>query len=206
MKIGMELYYSAGQDLVKAVLAQGHDVFLDLKCHDIPHTVERAMYVLGQLGVSLTTTHANGGSEMLKAAKYGLVEGALKAGKKEPKLLAITQLTSTDERMVKEEQLITVGLDKSVENYAKLAQNAGLDGVVCSGWEANKLREVTGPDSSYGSRLDPAKNLSLGDQKRVMTPDMAAQNGSSAIVVGRPITQAKEPVKAYQEIFELWNQ
>ncbi len=131
VKIGMELYYSAGQDLVKAILEQGHDVFLDLKCHDIPHTVERAMDVLGQLGVSLTTTHANGGHEMLKAAKYGLVEGALKAGKKEPQLLAITQLTSTDERMVKEEQLITVGLEKSVENYAKLAQNAGLDGVVC---------------------------------------------------------------------------
>lgn len=206
VKIGMELYYSAGQDLVKAVLAQGHDVFLDLKCHDIPHTVERAMYVLGQLGVSLTTTHANGGSEMLKAAKYGLVEGALKAGKKEPKLLAITQLTSTDERMVKEEQLITVGLDKSVENYAKLAQNAGLDGVVCSGWEAKKLKEITGPDFlrvTPGIRL---KTDSLGDQKRVMTPDMAAQNGSSAIVVGRPITQAKEPVIAYQEIFELWNQ
>lgn len=143
---------------------------------------------------------------MLKAAKYGLVEGALKAGKKEPKLLAITQLTSTDERMVKEEQLITVGLDKSVENYAKLAQNAGLDGVVCSGWEANKLREVTGPEFlrvTPGIRL---KNDSLGDQKRVMTPDMAAQNGSSAIVVGRPITQAKDPVMAYQAIFELWNQ
>ena len=138
---------------------------------------------------------------MLKAAKYGLVEGALKAGKKEPKLLAITQLTSTDERMVKEEQLITVGLDKSVENYAKLAQNAGLDGV-----EANKLREVTGPEFlriTPGIRL---KNDSLGDQKRVMTPDMAAQNGSSAIVVGRPITQAKDPVTAYQAIFELWNQ
>lgn len=206
VKIGMELYYSAGQDLVKAVLAQGHDVFLDLKCHDIPHTVERAMYVLGQLGVSLTTTHANGGHEMLKAARSGLIEGALKAGKKEPKLLAITQLTSTDERMVKEEQLIAVGLDKSVENYAKLAQNAGLDGIVCSGWEANKLREVTGPDFlrvTPGIRL---KTDSLGDQKRVMTPDMAAQNGSSAIVVGRPITQAKDPVMAYQEIFNLWNQ
>ncbi len=206
VKIGMELYYSAGQDLVKAILEQGHDVFLDLKCHDIPHTVERAMDVLGQLGVSLTTTHANGGHEMLKAAKYGLVEGALKAGKKEPQLLAITQLTSTDERMVKEEQLITVGLEKSVENYAKLAQNAGLDGVVCSGWEANKLREVTGPEFlrvTPGIRL---KTDSLGDQKRVMTPDMAAQNGSSAIVVGRPITQAKDPVTAYQAIFELWNQ
>ena len=126
--------------------------------------------------------------------------------KKEPKLLAITQLTSTDERMVKEEQLITVGLEKSVENYAKLAQNAGLDGVVCSGWEANKLREVTGPEFlrvTPGIRL---KTDSLGDQKRVMTPDMAAQNGSSAIVVGRPITQAKDPVTAYQAIFELWNQ
>ncbi len=206
VKIGMELYYSAGQDLVKAILEQGHDVFLDLKCHDIPHTVERAMDVLGQLGVSLTTTHANGGHEMLKAAKYGLVEGALKAGKKEPQLLAITQLTSTDERMVKEEQLITVGLEKSVENYAKLAQNSGLDGVVCSGWEANKLREVMGPEFlrvTPGIRL---KTDSLGDQKRVMTPDMAAQNGSSAIVVGRPITQAKDPVTAYQAIFELWNQ
>ena len=108
--------------------------------------------------------------------------------------------------MVKEEQLITVGLDKSVENYAKLAQNAGLDGVVCSGWEANKLREVTGPEFlriTPGIRL---KNDSLGDQKRVMPPDMAAQNGSSAIVVGRPITQAKDPVTAYQAIFELWNQ
>lgn len=206
VKIGMELYYSEGNRLVEEVLDQGHDVFLDLKCHDIPHTVEKAMFVLGKTGISLTTTHASGGSEMLKKAQFGLVEGALQAGKKEPKLLAITQLTSTDEKMVKDEQLSAVDLTKSVENYATLAKNAGLAGVVCSGHEANKIKTLLGDDFL---RVTPGIRLesdSVGDQKRVMTPDLAAKNGSSAIVVGRSITQAADPLKAYNKIKELWNQ
>ena len=206
VKIGMELYYSEGQELVKEVKALGHDVFLDLKCHDIPHTVERAMFVLGSSGVSLTTTHASGGSEMLKAAKHGLMEGALQAGQAEPKLLAITQLTSTDEAMIKKEQLSAVSLQESVANYAKLAYASGLDGVVCSGHEAKQVEALTTPEFlrvTPGIRLT---NDSVGDQKRVMTPDKAAKNGSSAIVVGRSITQAKDPVVAYATVKELWRE
>ncbi|SEM47760.1 orotidine-5'-phosphate decarboxylase [Ligilactobacillus sp. WC1T17] len=204
VKIGMELFYAEGPDMVKELKAMGHDIFLDLKCHDIPHTVEATMRILGKLGVALTTTHAPGGSEMLKAAKNGLIEGALQAGQKTPRLLAITQLTSTDERMVKEEQLLSCNLNESVKSYAKLAYASNLDGVVCSAYEAQMIAEATSPDFL---RVTPGIRLlggDAGDQKRVMTPDKAAQNGSSALVVGRSITQAPDAILAYRQVCDLW--
>ena len=180
VKIGMELYYSEGQDMVKA------------------------MRVLGKLGVSLTTLHASGGSEMMKAAKNGLLEGAQSNGKKAPKLLAITQLTSTSPEMAKKEQRIACDLAESVKSYAELAQQSGMDGVVCSAWEARMIADATNDDFlrvTPGIRL---KGGDIGDQKRVMTPDEAEMNGSSAIVVGRAITQAQNPVEAYRLVSNLW--
>ncbi|MDN7146276.1 orotidine-5'-phosphate decarboxylase [Liquorilactobacillus mali] len=202
VKIGMELYYSEGTDMVREIKSLGHDVFLDLKCHDIPHTVESAMRVLGKIGVDLTTLHASGGSKMMEAAKVGILDGS--GGKQTARLLAITQLTSTNQQMVEEEQLISVPLKESVLNYARLAQKSGMDGVVCSAQEAKSIAEETGEDFL---RVTPGIRLAggaLGDQKRVMTPDEAARNQSSAIVVGRAITQAKDRVGAYQTVKKLW--
>lgn len=204
VKIGMELFYSEGQEMVKAILAEGHDVFLDLKCHDIPHTVESAMRVIGKLGVGMTTLHASGGSEMMRAAKEGLLDGS--GGSKTPKLLAITQLTSTDQKMVTEQQQSAVSLKQSVLHYARLAKNAGMDGVVCSAYEANSI--LTKTDVSF-LRVTPGIRLTDGntdDQKRVMTPDRAAAQKSSAIVVGRAITQATDCVTAYQYIKKMWEE
>ena len=202
VKVGMELYYSEGQRIVKELVAAGHDVFLDLKCHDIPHTVEAAMKVIGKLGVKLTTIHASGGSQMMQAALWGLQAGS--QGDPQAKILAITQLTSTDQKMLQTEQLVDVSLQESVLHYAKLAQKVGLAGVVCSAWEAAAIRQAT---SDQFLRVTPGIRLvgsSFNDQKRVMTPDQAAINGSSAIVVGRAITQAKDPVAAYQTVENLW--
>ncbi|MBZ2405310.1 orotidine-5'-phosphate decarboxylase [Liquorilactobacillus hordei] len=202
VKIGMELYYSEGPDIVREIKSLGHDVFLDLKCHDIPHTVENAMRVLGKLGVDLTTLHASGGSEMMTAAKSGILDGS--NGNSATKLLAITQLTSTNQRMVTEEQLVSTSLKESVLNYARLAKKVGMDGIVCSAQEAKSIVAETGENFL---RVTPGIRLAggaVGDQKRVMTPDEAARNQSSAIVVGRTITQAKDRVSAYQTVKKLW--
>ncbi|AUJ29429.1 orotidine-5'-phosphate decarboxylase [Liquorilactobacillus hordei] len=202
IKIGMELYYSEGPDIVREIKSLGHDVFLDLKCHDIPHTVENAMRVLGKLGVDLTTLHASGGSEMMTAAKSGILDGS--NGNSATKLLAITQLTSTNQRMVTEEQLVSTSLKESVLNYARLAKKVGMDGIVCSAQEAKSIVAETGESFL---RVTPGIRLAggaVGDQKRVMTPDEAAKNQSSAIVVGRTITQAKDRVSAYQTVKKLW--
>lgn len=202
VKVGMELFYSAGSDLVLQLKDLGHDVFLDLKCHDIPHTVESAMRVLGKLHVDLTDVHAAGGLQMMQAAKEGLLDGA--AGYKVPKLIAITQLTSSDEALVKNEQLSAVSLNESVLNYARLTKKAGLDGVVCSAHEAAAIKAATSPDFL---RVTPGIRLadnSKDDQKRVMTPDQAANNEASAIVVGRAITKAADPVVAYDLVKKLW--
>lgn len=202
VKIGMELFYSEGRTVVERVIGRGHDVFLDLKCHDIPHTVASAMRVIGQMGVALTTLHASGGREMMLAAKEGLLDGA--GGNNVPQLLAITQLTSTDENMVANEQLVRVNLQESVRNYARLAQNSGMDGVVCSAQEAAMIMEATAPEFM---RITPGIRMvgnDHGDQKRVMTPDQAAAQHSSGIVVGRAITQAADPVAAYRQVMRLW--
>ena len=204
VKIGMEMYYGEGQDFVREVIARGHDVFLDLKLHDIPHTVHAAARVLGKLGVQLTTVHAAGGQEMMAAAKEGLLDGA--TGQRIPQVLAITQLTSTSEEQMHREQLIQASLQESVLNYARVAQQAGMDGVVCSAHEAAAIAAATASDFM---RVTPGIRLAggaVGDQKRVMTPDQAAANQSSAIVVGRAITQADDPVAAYRLVKKLWEE
>lgn len=202
VKIGMELYYSEGRQLVQEIIDLGHDVFLDLKLHDIPHTVQAAAKVLGELGVKMITVHAAGGQEMMMAAKDGLISGSI--NNNVPKVLAITQLTSTSEDNMHKEQLINTSLEKSVLNYAKLAQKSGMDGVVCSAQEAKQITTVTSNDFL---RVTPGIRLSgnkMDDQKRVMTPDQAAKQQSSAIVVGRAITQSNNPVETYELIKHLW--
>lgn len=202
VKIGMELYYSEGQQLVQEIIDLGHDVFLDLKLHDIPHTVQASAKVLGKLGVKMITVHAAGGREMMMAAKDGLISGS--TNNNVPKVLAITQLTSTSEDNMHREQLINTSLEESVLNYAKLAQKSGMDGVVCSAQEAKQITTVT---SNYFLRVTPGIRLSgnrMDDQKRVMTPDEAAKQQSSAIVVGRAITQSDNPVETYELIKHLW--
>ncbi|MFT9268055.1 MAG: orotidine-5'-phosphate decarboxylase [Liquorilactobacillus nagelii] len=204
LKVGMELFYSEGQDIVRELIAGGHDVFLDLKCHDIPHTVEQAMKVIGQLGVKLTTIHASGGSQMMQAAKAGLLAGS--NGDQTAGILAITQLTSTNQTMLEEEQLVHQPLKNSVLHYAQLAQAAGLAGVVCSAWEAADIATATNADFL---RITPGIRLAgdqTNDQKRVMTPDRAAEQKSSGLVVGRSITQAVDPFAAYQTVTKLWRQ
>ncbi|ANK59503.1 orotidine-5'-phosphate decarboxylase [Loigolactobacillus backii] len=204
VKIGMELFYSAGPDIVRALVAAGHDVFLDLKLYDIPHTVEKSMQVLGNLGVTMTNVHASGGREMMQAAKQGLLAGS--HGQKPPKLIAVTQLTSTNQAQIQQEQLITASLTESVTHLAQLADQAGLDGVVCSALEAEAIKRATRADFlciTPGIRLTATTH---DDQKRIATPANAAKLGSSQLVVGRPITQAKNPVVAYQEIKKLWEE
>ncbi len=196
VKVGMELYYQTGPKIIELVKEKGHKIFLDLKLHDIPNTVEKAMRGLSKLGVDMTNVHAAGGVEMMAAAKRGLGDG--------PILLAVTQLTSTSEENMKREQLIDVPLETSVLNYAKITKEAGLDGVVCSPLEAKIIHDNLGKEFhtvTPGIRL---KSNAVGDQKRVTTPKEARQIGSSYIVVGRPITQAENPYEAYLEVVEDW--
>ncbi|GKS80404.1 orotidine 5'-phosphate decarboxylase [Ligilactobacillus pabuli] len=201
VKIGMELFYSCGPKLITEMTDRGYDVFLDLKCHDIPHTVEAALRSISKLNVTLTTVHASGGLQMMQAAKRGLAATGSKA-----KIVAITQLTSTSEEMIQQEQLAPVTMAESVSHYAQLAEQAGLDGVVCSAFEAQQIKEVTNNDFltvTPGIRL---KTDSHDDQQRVMTPDQAAQAGAAMIVVGRSITQAADPYQAYCEVKRLWKE
>ncbi len=204
VKVGMELYYQEGPDIVRYLKDHGHEVFLDLKLHDIPNTVESAMRGLAKLGVDLTNVHAAGGKAMMEAALKGLKEGTPE-GKARPKLIAVTQLTSTTETAMHQEQLIPVKLIESVTHYAKLAQEAGLDGVVCSPLEADAVREAT---SDEFLRVTPGirpSDAAVNDQKRITTPSMAKRIGSTHIVVGRPITRAENPIQAYLDILVEWN-
>ncbi|HAO60987.1 MAG TPA: orotidine-5'-phosphate decarboxylase [Erysipelotrichaceae bacterium] len=204
VKVGMELYYQEGPDIVRYLKDHGHQVFLDLKLHDIPNTVESAMRGLAKLGIDLTNVHAAGGKAMMEAALNGLREGTPE-GKTVPKLIAVTQLTSTTETAMHQEQLIPVKLIESVTHYAKLAQEAGLDGVVCSPLEADAVREAT---SEEFLRVTPGirpSDAAVNDQKRITTPSMAKQIGSTHIVVGRPITRAENPIQAYLDILMEWN-
>lgn len=204
VKVGMELYYQEGPDIVRYLKDHGHQVFLDLKLHDIPNTVESAMRGLAKLGVDLTNVHAAGGKAMMEAALNGLREGTPE-GKMCPKLIAVTQLTSTTETAMHQEQLIPVKLIESVTHYAKLAQEAGLDGVVCSPLEADAVREAT---SEEFLRITPGirpSDAAVNDQKRITTPSMAKRIGSTHIVVGRPITRAENPIQAYLDILVEWN-
>lgn len=204
VKVGMELYYQAGPQIIGYLKGKGHQVFLDLKLHDIPNTVESAMRGLAKLGVDMTNVHASGGKAMMEAALKGLSEGT-PAGKKRPLLIAVTQLTSTSEAAMHQEQLIPVTLIQSVTHYAKLAQAAGLDGVVCSPLEAQAIKEATSDNFlrvTPGIRPNDAKS---DDQKRIATPTQAKQIGATHIVVGRPVTRAENPLQAYLEIRDEWN-
>ena len=196
VKVGMELYLQNGPVVLKKIKSLGHKVFLDLKLHDIPNTVYGATKGLAQFKVDILTVHGAGGYEMLAAAKRGMIEG----GSAETNVIAITQLTSTSEKQVKEEQLVGVTLEESVINYAKLAKKAGLDGVVSSVWEAKVIKENCGEEFlkvTPGIRLETDE---AGDQKRVATPERAACEGSTHIVVGRSITKAKNPLEVYNLI------
>lgn len=198
LKVGMELYYAAGPEIVSYLKGLGHSVFLDLKLHDIPNTVKSAMKILSQLGVDMTNVHAAGGVEMMKAAREGLGSQA--------KLIAVTQLTSTSEAQMQEFQNIQTSLQESVIHYAKKTAEAGLDGVVCSAQEVELIKQATNPDFiCLTPGIRPA-GAAVGDQKRVMTPAEAYQIGSDYIVVGRPITQAENPVAAYHAIKDEWTQ
>ncbi|WP_397537452.1 orotidine-5'-phosphate decarboxylase [Rummeliibacillus pycnus] len=203
VKVGLELYLQEGPSIIKKIKEQGHEVFLDLKLHDIPNTVKSAMRGLAKLGVDVVNVHAAGGSSMMKAALEGLQEGT-PAGKKRPALIAVTQLTSTSEEQMQQEQKIATTLEESVLNYAKLAKESGLDGVVCSVLEAKAIEEVCGKDFL---KVTPGIRLSGGashDQKRVATPSFAKENGSTHIVVGRAITQADDVVEAYHTVQAQW--
>ena len=196
VKIGMELFYSEGPQIIKTLKERGHRVFLDLKLHDIPNTVKKSMQVLGEYGVDMVNVHAAGGIEMMKAAKAGLMLGAARYADK-PKLIAVTQLTSTDEDTMHRELLIDRPLNEVVRQYALNAKEAGLDGVVCSAHEAADIHAACGADFltvTPGIRL---AGDSAGDQKRVMTPAAAKAAGSDYIVVGRSITAEAKPIDAY---------
>ena len=201
VKIGMELFYAEGPDMIRQLKARGHKVFLDLTLHDIPNTVKKAMQVIGGYGIDMVNVHASGSVEMMKAAKEGLLIGAARFADK-PKLIAVTQLTSTDEKTLHNELLIDRPMNEVVRQYALNAREAGLDGVVCSAFEAAEIHETCGADFltvTPGIRFVDNTN---DDQKRVMTPAQAKLAGSDYIVVGRPITAADRPMDAYNRCKE----
>ena len=194
VKIGMELFYAEGPQIVRDIKARGHKIFLDLKLHDIPNTVGKAMRVLSNLDVDIVNLHAAGTAAMMKAA----LEGLTRPDGTRPLLIAVTQLTSTDEQTMRSELLIGRPLDEVVMCYARNAAQAGLDGVVCSPLEAGKVHDRCGADFltvTPGVRFADGE---VGDQKRVTTPAQARELGSDYIVVGRPITRADDPVAAYR--------
>lgn len=202
VKIGMELFYQEGPAIVQFLKKQGHDIFLDLKLHDIPNTVEKAMKGIAKLGVKLTNVHAAGGIQMMQAALKGLTEGS---DGEVPMLIAVTQLTSTSQEQMNQEQKIPGDLLASVINYAKCSQQAGLAGVVCSALEASAIHQATSDDFVCLTPGIRPSGSQVGDQKRVVTPALAKAYGANFIVVGRPITQAENPYEAYQAIKKEWN-
>ena len=194
VKIGMELYYAEGPSIVREIKRRGHKIFLDLKLHDIPNTVKKAMHVLSSLDVDITNLHASGTKAMMKAA----LEGLTREDGTRPLLIAVTQLTSTDQQAMENDLLIKEPIDKVVMHYAKCAEESGLDGVVCSPLEAGKVHDTCGKDFLTITPGVRFADGDIGDQKRVMTPAAAKEIGSDYIVVGRPITQADDPVAAYR--------
>jgi orotidine-5'-phosphate decarboxylase len=205
VKVGMELYLQNGPFLLEKLLESKHNIFLDLKLHDIPNTVYRAMKGLASYPLEIVNVHAAGGKEMMERALEGLDAGT-PVGRNRAKLIAVTQLTSTSEEQMQKEQLIETTLEQSVLNYASLAASAGLDGVVCSPHESNMIKKVIGEGFltvTPGIRL---AEDTPGDQKRIATPKYARELGSSYIVVGRSITKASDPVKAYQKVVKEWEE
>lgn len=194
IKIGMELFYAEGPSIIKEIKSRGHKIFLDLKLHDIPNTVKKAMSVLSNLDVDMCNVHAGGTIAMMEAA----IEGLTREDGSRPLLIAVTQLTSTSEERMQKDLLIQEPIDKVVMHYAKNAKEAGLDGVVCSPLEAGKVHDTCGKEFltiTPGVRFADGE---IGDQVRVMTPAQAREIGSDYIVVGRPITVAEDPVAAYK--------
>lgn len=194
VKIGMELFYAEGPSIVREIKRRGHKIFLDLKLHDIPNTVKKSMAVLSKLDVDMTNLHAAGTIDMMKAA----LEGLTREDGTRPILIAVTQLTSTSEERMQKELLINASINDTIVKYAKNAKEAGLDGVVCSPLEAGMVKQACSNDFitvTPGVRFADGE---VGDQVRVTTPEKAKQIGSDYIVVGRPITQADDPVAAYR--------
>ena len=194
VKIGMELYYAEGPAIIREMKARGHKIFLDLKLHDIPNTVKRAMAVLSRLDVDMVNLHAAGASEMMKAA----LEGLTRPDGTRPLLIAVTQLTSTDAAALKDELLIDTPMAETVLSYAQNAARCGLDGVVCSPLEAALVKERCGENFLTVTPGIRFAGGDVGDQKRIMTPEKAGRSGCDYIVVGRPVTQAPDPVEAYR--------
>jgi len=203
VKVGMELFYKEGSSFINLLKSQGHHIFLDLKLHDIPNTVYSAMKILACLGVDMVNVHAAGGSKMMEYALKGLEEGT-PDGMERPKLIAVTQLTSTSEEQMQREQLIDRELKDSVLHYATLAYEAGLDGVVCSALEARAISEATNKEFL---KVSPGIRMigdSSHDQSRIVTPSDARKLGSTHIVVGRSITQTDNPLQAYERAKLEW--
>ena len=194
LKIGMELFYAAGPDIVKELKNRGFKIFLDLKLHDIPNTVKKAMKVLSKLDVDMVNVHASGTIEMMKAAKEGLT----REDGTRPLLIAVTQLTSTSEEAMKNQLLIDNPIDETIAHYARNAMLAGLDGVVCSPLEVAKVKQACGPEFLTVTPGIRFKDSAVDDQVRITDPAMARELGSDFIVVGRPITAAADSVAAYQ--------
>lgn len=194
VKIGMELFYAEGPQIVREIKGRGHKIFLDLKLHDIPNTVKKSMAVLSRLDVDMCNLHAAGTSRMMEAA----LEGLTRPDGTRPLLIAVTQLTSTDQEAMERDLLIKEPIDKVVMHYAETAKNAGLDGVVCSPLEAQKVHDICGEKFLTVTPGVRFADGDIGDQKRVMTPEQAKKIGSDYIVVGRPITAAPDPVAAYE--------
>ncbi len=205
VKIGMELFYGEGPEIVRHLLARGYKVFLDLKLHDIPNTVKSGMKQIGCMGVSYTTVHALGGSEMIAAAKAGLIAGSREAGVETPKLLAVTELTSISDDALKNEQNSRLDMVDQVVSLAKLAKRSGADGVITSPLEVSALKKQVGDDFLYVTPGIRPANAPKDDQTRTATPAQAAEYGSSALVIGRPIIRATDPVAAYHQLLEEWN-
>ena len=205
VKVGMELFYREGSSIIEALRDQDIDVFLDLKLHDIPHTVLQAAKQIGQLNVQFTTVHSLGGSEMIKAARRGLNEGAKQAGVDAPQLLAVTQLTSTSEEQLHDEELVPVSMAESVSHLAKMASQSGADGVISSALENDLIHQAVSEEFKC---INPGIRLpsnSVDDQKRVVTPTRAFELNTSGIVVGRSITQSDDPVQTYKDIYNAVN-
>lgn len=198
VKIGMELYYAEGPSIVKEIKKRGHKIFLDLKLHDIPNTVKKAMSVLSSLDVDMTNLHAAGTVEMMKAA----LEGLTKEDGTRPILIAVTQLTSTSEERMQNELLINASINDTIVKYAQNTKEAGLDGVVCSPLEAGMVKDACGKGFITVTPGVRFADGDKGDQVRITTPARAKEIGSDYIVVGRPITQAEDPVAAYRRCVE----
>lgn len=200
VKIGMELFYAEGPSIVRAIKARGHKIFLDLKLHDIPNTVKKAMAVLSALDVDICNLHAGGTVRMMEAA----LEGLTRPDGTRPLLIAVTQLTSTDQESMERDLLIHAPIDEVVMHYAANAKKAGLDGVVCSPLEAGKVHKLCGETFLTVTPGVRFADGDVGDQKRVMTPEQAKAVGSDYIVVGRPITAAADPVAAYERCLQAF--